>query len=81
MLKPCCGDENYPEHGLCGNFPGPCMHCLAECICETLRACEARVRAAAVQRVEALAWAYIHSSGELITRANSIRAIKGEKPQ
>ena len=55
MLKPCCGDEDYPEHGLCGNFVGgPCMHCMAECICDALRACEARVKAAAVQRLEAL---------------------------
>ena len=33
--------------------------------------------AAAVQRVEALDWAFIHSSGELITRAEAVLAIKG----
>jgi len=77
MLQPCCGDETYPEHGFCGNFPGPCMHCLAECICDALRACEERVTAAAVQRVEALDSALIHSSGELITRAEAVAAIKG----
>lgn len=52
MLKPCA--DEYPEHGLCFNFAGPCMHCMAECICDALRVCEARVTAAAVQRLEAL---------------------------
>jgi hypothetical protein len=36
--------------------------------------------AAAVQRVEALPWDYIHSRGELITRAKAIAAIKGDQP-
>jgi hypothetical protein len=34
----------------------------------------------AVQRVEALAWAFIHSTGELITRAEAVAAIKGDHP-
>jgi hypothetical protein len=34
---------------------------------------------AAVQRVEALDWAFIHSTGELITRAEAIATIKGEQ--
>ena len=54
ILKPCCDDEEFPEHGFCGNFVGRCLHCMAECICDALRACETRVIAAAVQRVEAL---------------------------
>jgi len=36
--------------------------------------------AAAVQRVEALDWAFIHSTGELITRAEAVAAIKGDQP-
>jgi hypothetical protein len=52
----------------------------AECICERLRACEERFTAAAVQRVEALEWAFIHSIGELITRAEAVAAIKGDQP-
>ena len=55
ILKPCCDDEEFPLHGFCGNYVGRCLHCLAECICDALRACEARVIAAAVQRVEAIA--------------------------
>lgn len=45
ILKPCCEDEEFPEHGFCGNFVGGrCLHCMAECICDALRACEDRVR-------------------------------------
>jgi hypothetical protein len=44
ILKPCCDDEEFPEHGFCGNFVGRCLHCMAECICDALRACEKRVR-------------------------------------
>jgi hypothetical protein len=55
ILKPCCDDEQFPEHGFCGNYAGRCLHCMAECICEQLRACETRVVAAAVLRVEAIA--------------------------
>ena len=45
ILKPCCGDQEFPEHGFCGNFVGGrCLHCMAECICDALRACEDRVR-------------------------------------
>ena len=44
ILKPCCDDEQFPEHGFCGNYAGRCLHCMAECICDALRACEARVR-------------------------------------
>ena len=52
ILKPCCDDEQFPEHGFCGNFVGgPCLHCMAKCICDALRACEERVKD------EALAWA------------------------
>ena len=36
--------------------------------------------AEAVQRVEALAWAYTDSRGELIIRAKAIAAIKGDQP-
>ena len=54
ILKPCCDDEEFPEHGFCGNYAGRCLHCMAECICDALRACEERVLEAAVQRVEAI---------------------------
>ena len=50
-----------------------------DCICKALNACEQRVTAAAVQRVEALDWAFIHSTGELITRAGAVAAIKGDQ--
>ena len=50
----------------------------AWCICDELRTCEARAIEAAVQRVEALDWAFIHSTGELITRAGAVAAIKGD---
>ena len=44
ILKPCCDDEEWPEHGFCGNaIGGRCLHCMAECICDALRACEERV--------------------------------------
>ena len=44
ILKPCCDDVEFPEHGFCGNFVGRCLHCRAECICDALRACEQRIR-------------------------------------
>ena len=79
ILKPCCDDEEFPEHGFCGNFVGRCLHCMAECICDALRSCEARVIAAAVQRIEALPW-----TSETWTahaeRAAIIAAIKGDQP-
>ena len=55
ILKPCCGDQEFPEHGFCGNFVGGrCLHCMAECICDALRACEERVLNAAREAVAAL---------------------------
>ena len=51
----------------------------AFCICDELRACEDRVTAAAVQRVEALPWTsetwLAHAE-----RAAIIAAIKGNQP-
>ena len=46
IRKPCCDDVEFPEHGFCGNYAGRCLHCMAECICDALRACETRVGAA-----------------------------------
>ena len=43
ILKPCCDDEEFPEHGYCGNYVGRCLHCMAECICEPLGVCADRV--------------------------------------
>ena len=43
ILKPCCDDEEFPEHGYCGNYVGRCLHCMAECICEQLGVCADRV--------------------------------------
>ena len=43
ILKPCCDDEEFPEHGYCGNYVGRCLHCMAECICEQLSVCADRV--------------------------------------
>ena len=52
ILKPCCDDEEWPEHGFCGNaIGGRCLHCMAECICDALRACEQRMLAAAREAV------------------------------
>ena len=51
ILKPCCDDEQFPEHGFCGNYVGRCLHCMAECICDALRACEERVLNAAREAV------------------------------
>ena len=43
ILKPCCDDKEFPEHGFCLGFVGRCLHCMAECICDELRACEERM--------------------------------------
>ena len=54
--EPC--DIDISEHGFCSMQVEEqfiCIHCMGECICERLRACEERATAAAVQRVEALA--------------------------
>ena len=82
ILKPCCDDEQFPEHGFCGNYVGRCLHCMAECICEQLRACETRVIGAAVQRVEALwsldpAWDGTNWNNALHAAS---AAIKGDQP-
>jgi len=42
MFKPCCDDDGFPD--LCGKPVDRCLHCMAECICDALRACEQRVR-------------------------------------
>ena len=55
ILKPCCDDEEFPEHGFCGNFVGGrCLHCMADCICDVLLASEARVLNAAREAVTAI---------------------------
>jgi len=46
--------------------------------CDLIAKARREERAAAVQRVEALKWDYTHSCGELITRARTIAAIKGD---
>jgi len=50
----------------------------AWCICDELRACETRVLAAAVQRVEALNFWEEHVR-EFVHRDEAIAAIKGEQ--
>jgi len=52
-MQPCGADT--PQHGFCSRQQTWCIHCERECICDRLQACEARVTAAAVQRVEAIA--------------------------
>jgi hypothetical protein len=49
MFKPCCDDDGFPD--LCSKPVDRCLHCMAECICDALQACEHRVKD------EALAWA------------------------
>ena len=78
ILKPCCDDEEFPEHGFCGNFVGRCLHCMAECICDALRACEERVIDAAVQRIEALLFPWPNTWPGMIRRGDVITAIRGE---
>ena len=60
ILKPCCDDEEFPEHGFCGNFVGRCLHCMAECMCDALRACEA---APAERDEEAAVARYFEATG------------------
>ena len=49
----CCDDEEF-QHGFCGNFVGGrCLHCMAECICEHLLACEERVKDEALAQARA----------------------------
>ncbi len=54
----------------------------ASCICDELRACEARVTTAAVQRVEA--FEYVSTIGvtlsSVVPKAAVIAAIKGDQP-
>jgi hypothetical protein len=79
MFKPCCDEDSFPD--LCGKPVDRCLHCMAECICDRLRACEARVTIAAVQRVEALE--YISTIGvtlsSVVPKAAVIAAIKGDQ--
>ena len=34
ILKPCCDDEEFPEHGFCLNDLNRCLYCYAECTCD-----------------------------------------------
>ena len=42
LIKPCCDDTEFPEHGFCLNDFSRCLHCMSTCICDALRACEER---------------------------------------
>ena len=53
LIKPCCDDPEFPEHGFCGNYAGRCLHCMAECICKQLLACEERVKDEALAQARA----------------------------
>jgi hypothetical protein len=72
-----CVDEHLPE--CWATDPSDPA---AWCICDELRACEARVTIAAVQRVEALE--YISTIGvtlsSVVPKATVIALIKGEQP-
>ena len=76
ILKPCCDDEQFPEHGFCGNYAGRCLHCMAECICAALRACEARVLREAQLRVAAIRDPWPVTAPGTIKRSDAIAAIK-----
>ena len=55
LNEPC--DIDITEHGFCSMQVEEqffCIHCMNECICKRLRACEQRVIDAAVQIVEEL---------------------------
>ena len=66
---PECADKSVMPHNL-------------DCFCDVIRACEGRVIAAAVQRVEA--YEYISTIGVtlsyLIPKATAIALIKGDQP-
>ena len=64
-----------PTNGEC-SLPD-CLHSKPLCICDALRACEARVIAAAVQRVEALLAPLPNTWPSMIRRSAAIDAIKG----
>ena len=69
---PCCDDEEF-QHGFCGNFVGGrCLHCMADCLCDALRACEARVLKDTATRH--LALIKMIGLGILQTRADELRA-------
>jgi hypothetical protein len=55
------------------------------CICDALRACEARVTTAAVQRVEELPWVFVAGDGHVSVNAfgcsEIIAAIKGDSDE
>jgi len=53
MLEPLSDDTK--QHCYCSSRKTACIHDEMECICDELLACEERITAAAVQRVEALA--------------------------
>ena len=77
-VQPWCDDEQFPEHGFCGNFVGRCLYCIAACICDALRACEERVTAAAVQRVEALFLENLSSNGFVGSIISGIKGVSNE---
>ena len=74
LLEPCSAD--IPEHGFCSRQQTYCIHCERACICERLRACEARVLREAQLRVAALRDPWPTSAPGTIKRSDAIAAIK-----
>ena len=75
MLEPLSDDTK--QHCYCSSRKTACIHDEMECICDELRACEARVTAAAVQRVEAIVDDRTSGAAWLL-RSQIIPAIKGD---
>jgi len=77
ILKPWCDDEQFPEHGFrCNTLRGRCLHCMTDCTCDTIRACEARVLREAQLRVAALRDPWPTSAPGTIKRSDALAAIK-----
>jgi hypothetical protein len=50
LREPC--DEEYPEHGFCGNSDGTsCIHCMSVCICDRLKKLRVEERQACAEDV------------------------------
>ncbi len=77
MLEPLSDDTK--QHCYCSSRKTACIHDEMECICDALLACEDRVTAAAVQRVEALPPHHGSYAGWLMAD-EAIAAIKGDQP-
>jgi len=82
MFKPCCDEDSFPD--LCGKPVDRCLHCMAECICDRLRACEARVTrhedavkglGAIIKEYQAMVHALREQGGRLVNQRDRARSV------